>query len=126
MEFEVGKKIVAGSAGSILQNEDVAAVYGLFGDKVLDTFGIDIRTKRTFMGASTLRQVQGFVNDYGKDDAMRIVRIAFDIKRKGRFKGRAVGASLFAKNMRWYADQLLLEGGGDDKPDKTGSGFWAQ
>lgn len=124
MEFDVSTKKIAGSANAILSNPDVAKVYGHFGDKILFQFGIDIRTKKTFMSAQVLRQVQSFIEDYGVDDSLKIINELFSPKRKGKLKGRAVGASLFAKNMRWYADQLMLEGGGDDKPDTSNLGFW--
>lgn len=111
MDFDITGRKVAGSAAAILSNKDVYEVYALFGDNTMREYGIDIRTKRTFMAAPILRQVQSFVKDYGVDDAKEIVRQAFSIKRKGRLNGRAIGTSLFARSMRWYADQLLLEGG---------------
>ena len=123
MKFDLRETKMAGSADAILSDPRISDVYGLFGDKILREFGIDIRQKRTFMSAKVLRQVQSFVMDYGVDDAKKIINQAFSISRKGRFKGRAIGTSLFAKNMRWYADQLLLEEGGDDKP-KPARSFW--
>lgn len=123
MDFEVAGK-VAGSSSAILSNRDVYDVYSLFGDKTLIEYGIDIRRVKTFMSAQTLRQVQSFVFDYGVDDAKSIVSTLFSPKYKGRLRGRAVGASVFAKNMRWFADQLLLEGGGTDAADVSERGFW--
>lgn len=114
MDFnDVGIK-VAGGAASILADGDVMRVFSEFGDRCLETYGIDIRTKPSFMSTQVLRQVRSFVSEYGVDDAVKIVNQAFAVPHCGNFKGAAIGTSLFSKGFRWYSNALLLEAGGDD------------
>lgn len=110
MNFDtIPKSKVAGSAYSILQNDAVRNVFSLFGDKCLDCYNIDIRTKKTFMSARVLRQVQSFVNEYGEEDAIKIIEKMFSPRYEGKFRGDILGTSIFAKNMRWLANKFLLE-----------------
>ena len=108
MEFDV-KPRGAGSVGAILANEQVANVYGAFGDGCMRCYRMDIREKRTYMSSKVLRQVQTFVSDYGEDDALGIVEEFFGVMHEGNFNGKPLGTSLFSKGFRWFADQLLAE-----------------
>lgn len=108
MVFDV-KPRGAGSAGAILSDASVAKVYGEFGDGCERCYRFDIRAKRTFMSAKVLRQVQSFVQDYGEEDAVKIVRTMFGVGHEGVWKGSPIGTSLFGKNFRWLSDMLLIE-----------------
>ena len=108
MDFDV-KRGAAGSSGAILSDSSVRRVYGHFGDKCLETYQMDIREKRTFMSAQTLRQVQSFVRDYGEDDAIGIIDVMFGFGHEGMHRGRPIGTSIFSKSFRWMADEFLIE-----------------
>lgn len=109
MEFELKGKPVAGSASAILQDESVRRVYGTFGDGCLRCYNMDIRQKRQFMSATTLRQVRSFIDDFGADDAIKIIKALFGVAHEGRWHGEAVGKQVFAKSHRWMAEKLLIE-----------------
>ena len=124
MDFNI-KSRGAGSPGAILENASVAKVYGKFGDECLRCYGIDIRDKRTFVSAKVLRQVEGFVKDYGEEDAIGIIDVMFNAMYNGNWKGRPLGTSIFSKSFRWLADQFLLEAGttgvgGEENTDGNG------
>lgn len=108
MDFNV-KPGGAGSSGAILSDSSVRRVYGRFGDKCLSVYHMDIREKRTFMSAQTLRQVQSFVRDYGEEDAMKIIDTMFGFGHEGMYRNRPIGTSIFSKSFRWMADELLIE-----------------
>ena len=108
MEFNVRPR-GAGSVGAILQDENVAGVYGEFGDGCLRCYGIDIRTKRRCMDKVALNQVRSFVKDYGVDDARKVIAALFGVAHEGGWNGQPVGNMIFAKSHRWLADKLLIE-----------------
>lgn len=108
MEFNV-KPRGAGSAGAILQDVDVLKVYSLFGDGCLRCYNMDIRGKRTYESAATLKQVRSFVDDYGVEDACKVMFALFGVGHEGKWRGEAVGKSIFAKSHRWMAEKLLIE-----------------
>lgn len=110
----------ASSAGAILKDSRVASVYGAFGDGCLRCYHIDIREKRTYTNSTVLRQVRSFVNDYGEDDALRIVDAVFNGNHNGYFRGQPIGLKVFSKGFRWMANELLLEGN-QSAPNEAGT-----
>ena len=108
MDFDI-KPRGAGSVGAILQDADIASIYGMFGDGCLRYYGMDIRTKRRCMDKVALNQVRSFVKEYGTEDARKIIGALFGVAHEGLWRGQPVGNAIFSKSHRWMADKLLME-----------------
>lgn len=124
MEFSIDEHAPNGSADSYLSDDGVRAVWSLFGDKCLETYRTDIRTKKAMHNGRTLRQVKSFVGEYGVDDALHVVDKLFSSPYNGAYRGETVGTSIFGKSRRWLAEKLLLEYDRDSKYTQNGVIEW--
>ena len=103
------------TVGMILSDQAVAEVYGAFGDGCLERYGLDISNvadpfiKRNYLSTPVLRMVQSFVKQYGKENAIGIIKTLFGVAHEGAWRGEQVGKSIFMTKRRWLADELLLE-----------------
>lgn len=111
MDFELERPNVAGSAAALLRDEGVYAVMSHFGDGCLRCYGLDIRQHRSYMSAQVLRKVRSFVNEYGVDDAVKIIDRMFSPIHDGRDRGRNVGLDIFDRRLSYLANRYLSEVG---------------
>lgn len=102
------RKTIAGSLGMLLSSDpELEELLSEYGDGCMKCYGIDVRTKRTFLSAQIARMAKGFIADYGVD-AKRIVKAAFEFPYSGKYRGSPFGPSLFHKNKRYMADDILM------------------
>lgn len=111
MQFECceERNRIAGSVSALLSEDDTREIFSMFGDKCLSIYHLDIRQQKSFMNAKVLRQVKGFVSEYGVEDSKRILERLFGQPYNGSYKGRTIGTAIFSKGYRWLANNLLME-----------------
>ena len=109
MVFDVGDGKVAGSMGALLADPSTLNILSAFGDGCQKCYNVDIRKHRNIMNAGVMRSIASFSKYYGTDDALKIMRQFFSPRHNGKYQDRPVGAVIFSKGWRWFADSLLLE-----------------
>ena len=99
---------VPGSVDSMLASDPaLRELVSEYSDGVMRSFGVDVRSKPSFLNRNVVRSAAGYLRDYG-DDAVRIVRAVYSPPYNGRCRGRAMGPEVFARGMRWFSNDVLL------------------
>ena len=107
--LKMGGRKGAGTIAATLSNAETREVWLAFADGCLSCYGMDLRKGGPWVTGPIIKTCETFTKNYGKDDALRIIRQLFTFPHEGAWRGQNVGTSIFTRGWRWLADSLLAE-----------------
>lgn len=87
---------------------EIKQLIEIYAQAVMNCHGIDIYSgppmKNVFYSS-----INRFINVYGLENAIGIIKTAYSGKYQGRYRGKIIGDELFVSGFDWMAKEILNE-----------------